>query len=101
MIFKFFLQTNEYDFFIQRLRNAAISIDKQSNLTSSYNKGNEKARTNSQTGSFFERDKNNKYFNSSGVGDMMAPGSRTFDFENYVKNKYIIPSDQHSVFSDE
>lgn len=29
MIFKFFLQTGEYDFFVQRLRNAANTIGKQ------------------------------------------------------------------------
>lgn len=27
MIFKFFLQTGEYDFFIQRLKNAALTLE--------------------------------------------------------------------------
>lgn len=32
MIFRFFLQTGEYDFFVQRLRNAAQALDRQTSL---------------------------------------------------------------------
>ena len=36
MIFKFFLQTGEYDFFVQRLRNAANTIGKPTDMDSTF-----------------------------------------------------------------
>ena len=47
MIFKFFLQTGEYDFFVQRLRNAANTIGNQAteNESNFMKDGNESVRT--------------------------------------------------------
>lgn len=36
MIFKFFLQTGEYDFFVQRLRNAANTIGKKTDMEANF-----------------------------------------------------------------
>lgn len=106
MIFKFFLQTGEYDFFVQRLRNAAMTMDRQTNLADAYQReaGGARTRHCSQVrpteGNPVEQPKHSTVKNYRSCQGVKPPSSATFDFEQYVRDKYGL-EERQTLYSED